>query len=151
MLQMIFINQYISTWECFHLCLLLHKVVLLGIYSLSIYHYSVWQCAVRTGRAREQSAFWFNGKCTYLNRVVFPHIKSHHLLCNKIRESLYSRLEIDFDPIIQVNAQNDRMNIEHKVDDSTNIVWLHRTTDKWLNPCINKLFTQFQISIIKYI
>lgn len=54
--------------------------------------------------------------------IVFLHIKSHYLLCNKIRESLYSRLEIKFDPIIQVVAQNDLMNTEHKVDDSTNLM-----------------------------
>lgn len=57
-----------------------------------------------------------------LSIVLFLHIKSHHLLCNKIRESLYSRLEIKFDPIIQVVAQNDLMNTERKVDDSTNIM-----------------------------
>lgn len=55
--------------------------------------------------------------------VLFVHIKSHYLLCNKIRESLYSRLEID--PIIQVVAQNDLMNTEHKVDDSTNVMTTH--------------------------
>lgn len=44
-----------------------------------------------------------------------------------MRESLNSRLKVDL--IIQVVAENDQMNVKHRVDDSTNILCLHRTTD----------------------
>lgn len=62
-------------------------------------------------------------------RCSQSHIKSHHLFGNK-RESLYSRLEKQPDPTIQVVAQNDRIGTVHKVDDSTNIIWQLRKHQK---------------------
>lgn len=82
------------------------------------------------------------------------HIKSHYLLCNKKANHFTVDLKKknkkqQSDLTIQVVTRNDRINTVHKVDDSTNIARQQGTTDKWLNPCINKLFTHFQISTNK--